>query len=173
MNIDDRTIWMMVVIVFLFMIVVYCLFFIQKMYHKLEIAKTAPKGIDQHQLQLGALERFTLFLERNKIPNLITRLFQSSYSAAEMQQVLTNTIRDEFEYNISQQLYVKPEIWDAITKVKDQNIYIVNQVSSMLPTGATALDLNRKLLELISANPNVTMNTVVLEALQFETKQLL
>jgi hypothetical protein len=173
MNIDDRTIWMMVVIVLLFMIVVYCLFFIQKMYHKLEIAKTAPKGIDQRQLQLGALERFTLFLERNKIPNLITRLFQTGYSAAEMQQLINSSIREEFDYNISQQLYVKPEIWEAITKVKEQNIYIVNQVASLLPAGATALDLNRQLLELINTNPNVTMNTVVLEALQFETKQLL
>jgi hypothetical protein len=170
---DNQTIWLTVVIVALFTALVYSLFFIQKLYHKIDMAKAAPKGVDQKQLQLTAYERLALFTERNKINNLITKLFQSHYSAREMQQLLVSNIREEFEYNISQQLYVKPEIWDAVSKMKEQNIYIVNQVATTLPASANALDLNKHLLELLNANPNVTMNAVVLDALQYETKQLL
>jgi hypothetical protein len=170
---DNQTIWLTVVIVALFTALVYSLFFIQKLYHKIDMAKAASKGVDQKQLQLTAYERLALFTERNKINNLITKLFQSHYSAREMQQLLVSNIREEFEYNISQQLYVKPEIWDAVSKMKEQNIYIVNQVATTLPASANALDLNKHLLELLNANPNVTMNAVVLDALQYETKQLL
>jgi hypothetical protein len=155
------------------MIVVYSLFYIQKMYHKLDLAKSSVKGIDQRQLQLTAYERLALLAERSKLTNLITKLFQSNYSAKEMQQLLTATIREEYEYNISQQLYVKPEIWDAVTKMKEQSIYIVNQVGATLPPNANALDLNKHLLELINSNPNVAMNNIVLDALQHETKVLL
>jgi hypothetical protein len=125
------------------------------------------------KLKIAAYERLTLFAERSKLPNLVTRLFDSNLSAREMQHVMLNSIREEYEHNVTQQLFVKPELWDAISKMKDQNSYIINQLAAMEPMEATALDLNKKILEYNLSNPNGTMNALVLNALQFEMKALL
>ena len=90
-----------------------------------------------------------------------------------MQQVLLQNIREEYEHNLAQQLYIKPEIWEAITKMKDQNSYIINQLAALAPVNATALDLNKKILEFTMNNPDSTMNNLVLDAMQFEVKVLL
>ena len=57
--------------------------------------------------------------------------------------------------------------------MKDQNLYIINQLASMLPASANAMDLNKRILDLTISNPQATMNDLVLEALQFEAKKLL
>jgi hypothetical protein len=125
------------------------------------------------KLKIAAYERLTLFTERVKLPNLVNRLYDGSLSARQMQQVMLNAIREEYEHNVTQQLFVKPELWEAISKMKDQNSYIINQLAAIEPAHATALDLNKKILEYNLSNPKGTMNGLVLDALQFEMKALL
>jgi hypothetical protein len=90
-----------------------------------------------------------------------------------MQSLLTLSIRQEFEHNITQQIYVSAEAWDAVRNYKEQNLLIVNQVGSFLPEEATGNDLNRQLLDLLVQNPKASLQNVVAEALSFEAKKLL
>jgi hypothetical protein len=90
-----------------------------------------------------------------------------------MQQVLLNNIREEYDHNVTQQLYIKPELWEAVSKMKDQNAYIINQLAALAPPNATALDLNKKILDFTLGHPDATMNNLVLDALQYEVKSLL
>ena len=131
---------------------------------------TAP-GFSPVQLQLQAYERLILLTERIALPSLISRLKHDGFSAREMQAMLTESIRHEFEHNITQQIYVSPEAWDAVRNLKEQNIFIVNQVSSFLPPQATALDLNKHLLDMIAQNPKASLHGVVAEVLSFEAKK--
>ncbi len=128
---------------------------------------------ETRQLQLSAYERLALLSERFKLENLISSLYQNGFSAREMQQAMIQTIRQEYAHNITQQIYVSAAIWSAIEKMKDQNIFIVSQLASTLTAEATAMDLNKAILEFTMANPEVTMNKLVLEAVQFEAKKLL
>ena len=125
------------------------------------------------RLTLAAYERITLFTERVKLASLVNRLYDSSLTARQMQQVFLQTIRDEFEHNLTQQLYIKPEIWEGIVKMKDQNSYIINQLAAMEPANAIALDLNKKILEFNHNSPDSTLNNVILDAMQFEVKRLI
>jgi len=125
------------------------------------------------QLQLQAYERLILLTDRIAIPNLITRVNQQGLSVREMQSLLTQSIRQEFEHNITQQIYVTPEAWDAVKNLKEQNLLIVNQVASFLPENATGFDLNKSLLELTGQNPKVSLHNVVAEALSYEAKKLM
>lgn len=125
------------------------------------------------QMQLQAYERLILLTERIALPNLIGRLRHDGYSAREMQSLLTESIRQEFEHNITQQIYVTSEAWDAVRNLKEQNIFIVNQVSSFLPQQASALDLSKHLLEMIAQNPKASLHGVVAEVLSFEAKKLM
>ena len=125
------------------------------------------------QLQLQAYERLTLLTDRIALPNLVNRVNQPGLSLKEMQSLLAQSIRQEFEHNTTQQIYVSAEAWDAVKNLKEQNLLIINQVSSFLPEHATGLDLNKSILELTMQNPKASLHNVVAEALSYEAKKLL
>ena len=124
-------------------------------------------------LKLQAYERLILLADRISIPNLVGRSNQPGLSAREMQSLLTQTLRQEFDYNITQQIYVTPEAWDAVRNLKEQNLLIINQIASFLPAEASGQDLNKSLLELIMQNPKVSLHNVVADALAFEAKKVM
>ncbi len=124
-------------------------------------------------LALGAYERLTLLTERLKLNNLASRLTQSNLTAKQLQQLMLASIREEMDHNITQQLYVKKEIWDALNKMREQNSFIINQIASTLPSDATSLDLSRQLVQFALDNPGATLNQLVLEALRHEAQQLI
>ncbi len=125
------------------------------------------------QLQLQAYERLILLTDRIAIPNLVNRVNQQGLSAREMQMLLTMAIRQEFEHNITQQLYVSPEAWDALRNYKEQNLLIINQVASIMPEHTAGIDLNKKLLEFIVENPKASLQNIVSDALSYEAKKLM
>jgi hypothetical protein len=124
-------------------------------------------------LQLQAYERMALLVDRITLPNLISRTPHDGLSARDMQLVLTRSIRDEFDYNITQQIYITPEIWKAVKNLKEKHLLIINQVTSMMPPNATGLDLNKALLEFIMNDPKNNQHELVSEALGYEAKKLL
>lgn len=131
-----------------------------------------PK-FDSTGLRLQAYERLVLLAERVALPNLISRLNQPGISALEMKIILTENIKHEFEYNSTQQLYVSPVSWDSVRNLKEQNIMIINQVAATLPATASAADLNKKILEVLMAQPNGALHELVLQALNFEAKKIM
>ena len=124
-------------------------------------------------LQLQAYERLILLVERIALPSVISRSNQQGIGLKEMQFVLVNTIKQEYEHNITQQIYVSSEAWEAVRNLKEQNIHIINQVASFLPPDASGTDLNKHLLEMIVNNPKVSLHNVVAEVLSYEAKKLM
>lgn len=125
------------------------------------------------QIQLQAYERLILLVDRIALPNLISRVGKVSMSAKEMQHLLTQNIREEFDYNITQQIYVSPDAWTAIKNLKEQNMLIVNQLANALPPNATGLDLNKLLLQFLMNDKKGTLHEVVSEVLSYEAKKLI
>lgn len=140
--------------------------------HKKEKAAGAPATAAQ-PLQLQAYERLMLLVDRIALPNLIGRTNQPGLNAREMQVLLTHQIRQEYEYNVSQQIYVSPESWEAVRNLKDQNLLIINQISSFLPAEATGQDLNRSILEMLMQSPKASLHNVVADVLSYEAKKLM
>ena len=124
-------------------------------------------------LQLQAYERLVMLAERIAIPNLVSRSNQSGMDARQMQLLLLESVKQEYEYNVTQQLYVSPLAWEAVKNLKDQNMLIINQVGSTLPPEATGLDLNRRLLEFTMSNKKGTLHEIVMEALNYEAKKIM
>lgn len=123
-------------------------------------------------LQLQAYERLALLTDRIALPNLISRLGNPEVNASEMQFLLTKNIKDEFDYNISQQIYVSPEIWNAIRNLKENNLLIIHRVGSSVQSMASAATLNRAILEYLMQDPKANLHEVVSEALSYEAKKL-
>lgn len=124
-------------------------------------------------LQLQAYERLVLLCERISIPNLISRVNQPQATAQEMRVLLLEHIKQEFEYNASQQIYVSKVSWDAVRNLRDQSLLIINQVSNLLPPDARATDLNKQLLEVMMKHDDAALHTIVLDALSHEAKKLM
>lgn len=124
------------------------------------------------KLKLQAYERLTVFAQRAGLGNLVSRMPVSGESAAALHAAIITELKNEYEYNTSQQIYVTPEIWNAVSKLKDQNIYIVNQLAAGLPPEARAVDLSKHIIQ-YSLTQNAELNTIVLDAIQFEAKKLM
>ncbi|MBW0178261.1 hypothetical protein [Sediminibacterium sp.] len=125
------------------------------------------------QLRLQAYERLALLTDRIALPNLISRLGNPDVSASEMQFLLSKHIKDEFDYNISQQIYVSPEVWNAIRNLKEHNLSIIHQVGSTVSSLAPASTLNRAILEYLMQDPKSGLHEIVSEALSYEAKKIL
>jgi len=126
-----------------------------------------------NQLQLQAYERMILLTDRIALPNVISRTNQPGIGLKDMQLLLTQQIKQEFEYNVTQQIYVSADAWEAVRNLKDQNILIINQVASFLPPDASGHDLNRAILEMLAENPKATLHHVVSDVLSYEAKKLM
>jgi hypothetical protein len=149
-------------------------FYIQRKQAKSGFPETTPdKSVASTPLKLQAYERLILLADRISLPNLISRSNQPGLNVREMQNLLVQTIRQEFDHNITQQIYVSPEAWDAIRNLREQNLLIINQVASFLPETATGLDLNKSLLEMVMQNPKASLHHIVSDALSYEAKKVL
>lgn len=131
---------------------------------------TEPEMI---KLRLQAYERITLLAERISFQNLLSRINNSGLSSRQMQMSLIDSIKQEYDYNLSQQIYVSPEVWRAVNNLKEQNIYIVNQLASTLPANASGMDLNKHIVDYLINNSNASLHNIVLEAINFEAKKLM
>ncbi len=141
---------------------------------KKNVPQPAPEqNFNSIPLQLQAYERLVLLTERISLPNLISRLNQPQLSAKELQVLLNENIKQEFEYNATQQIYVSPVAWEAVRNLRDQNMLIINQVANLMPAEARASDLSKQLLEVIMSQNEAALHTIVLNALNFEAKQLM
>ena len=84
-------------------------------------------------IRLQAYERMALFLERISPNSLVLRCYQPGMDLKLLQGVMTKNIRDEWEHNLSQQVYLTPELWAQIREAKDEMVNLVNSAAVSLP----------------------------------------
>lgn len=105
-------------------------------------------------LKLQAYERLTLLCERIRIENLLARLAGISPDPSLLQRSLIVAIQQEFEHNISQQVYVSQSLWKIIGLSKSQTINIITKTGENLPEGATSEDFRMILIHQLSNTEN-------------------
>lgn len=100
-------------------------------------------------IKLQAYERIVLFLERISLESLLVRVSTSDMTASQLHTALLNTIRSEFEHNLSQQIYMSPPAWEIVRNARSNTIKIINSEVEKIPANSTGLALSRQLLERI------------------------
>lgn len=81
-------------------------------------------------IQLQAYERLVLFLERMTPNNLVLRCYQAGMTTQLLKDVMIQNIRDEFEHNLSQQLYISSQAWAYIKNAKEDMINTINSIQA-------------------------------------------
>lgn len=100
-------------------------------------------------VRLQAYERMVLFLERISPDSLIVRCQKPGMTVKELQMTMLNSIRAEFEHNFAQQLYVNNNTWIAVKSARENVVKLINSVAGTCNPSAQAIELSRKLLEVI------------------------
>lgn len=118
---------------------------------KLEVRSRAIETVLPNRLH--AYERMTLFLERMAPQNLLVRLNTTTMPAREFHQMLLAEVRNEYNHNVSQQVYVGEDVWELIKNAKEDLIVTINESASELGEGATSLDLAKKIVEKNMSKP--------------------
>jgi hypothetical protein len=112
---------------------------------KLEVRSRSIETILPNRLQ--AYERITLFLERIAPQNLLVRLNTSAMPAREFHQLLLSELRNEYNHNVSQQVYMSEEVWNMVKNAKEDLVVTINDAASDLGADASSLDLAKKIFE--------------------------
>src|SRR5699024_1742856 len=79
-------------------------------------------------LRLQAYERMTLFLERIRPNKIIIRIKPANDNLLEYEALLINTIEQEYEHNLTQQIYISKEAWSLIVTAKNATIQIIRNM---------------------------------------------
>ena len=121
--------------------------FLQKQFEQKQLEVKQKNAEIITPLRLQAYERMTLFLERITPNNLLLRLGNNGLHVLDFQQLLLHEIREEFNHNLSQQVYISHEAWEKIRQAMNEVVALLNTSASDLSTGAPAIDLSKKVFE--------------------------
>lgn len=126
------------------------------------------------EFRLQAYERLTVFLERMHPRSLLSRMYQPDMRVQEFRYALVNAIKQEFEHNLSQQVYVSSKTWNTVVAVKEQEIAMINQIAETLKPDAAAKQLYQQILDYIMKSDKDELPVgIALEIIRNEAKLVL
>lgn len=80
-------------------------------------------------LKLQAYERMVLFLERISLTKLLIRVSPLAQNKSDYENLLINNIEQEFEHNLTQQIYMSDQCWTIIVTAKNSTIQMIRKVN--------------------------------------------
>ena len=98
--------------------------------------------------RVAAYERMTLFIERITPQNLLVRLNNPDYKARDLQKVLLDEIRNEYNHNVSQQVYMSEDVWNLIRNGKEDLVIMINDAAQSMTPESTGIDLAKKIFQM-------------------------
>ena len=135
-----------------------------------ELKRLSQKEISP--LRMRAYERLALLLERTTPERMLMDINVAEMTPLQLQTHLMRTIRQEYDHNLSQQIYVSDEVWAMIENAQSQMIAFINSIAQQIPADSTALDYAKTLITAYRSNGD-TPNEVALQTLRKEAKTLI
>jgi hypothetical protein len=135
---------------------------------KLEIRSRSIETVLPVRLQ--AYERMTLFLERTAPQNLLIRMNQAGITARDFQKILLEEIRNEYNHNVSQQIYIGEEVWSVIKNAKEDVIININEAAQQVHSDAPSIELAKRIFE-VTMSKNVDPTALALTELKKEIQR--
>lgn len=78
-------------------------------------------------MRLQAYERMTLYMERISLTKLLIRINPLTNNKNDYGNLIIETIEQEFEHNLSQQIYMSDECWTIILTAKNTTIQTIRK----------------------------------------------
>ena len=140
-----------------------------------ETRKLAQIKLDVQKISLPvrmqAYERLVLLLERLQLSGLLLRNNAPGMNSAGFQNALLQSVRDEFDHNLSQQLYVSSLAWEKVKNAREETIKLIHTAASKVDPEASSSELARQILvhdmEIVSSACDQALDFLKAEAREF------
>ena len=126
---------------------------------KMELKVQALKII--MPLKVQAYERFLLYLERVQLPQLVKRVYMPGMEKGTFHLQMIQNVREEFEHNLAQQLYVANSTWTAVVNAKEELVNQINETFEQLKDEEDVSIIAQSLVAI--PNPAVDQAIIVLK----------
>ena len=122
-------------------------------------------------IRLQAYERIILLLERISLKNLILRVSEPNMTVFQLQQAMIHSIREEYEHNLSQQLYISLQSWQLVKNTKDDLINTIDRCASVVDKNANANELAKIIFEYLSGLEKLPVEAAI-DVIKSEIQEL-
>ncbi len=102
-------------------------------------------------LRWQAYERIILFIERIRPHAMLLRLHEPGMDAETLEQRLLEAIREEYQHNVTQQLYVREETWAMVVQLKETTVSLIRQAAAAMAAEATGRALSERVLQHVAS----------------------
>ncbi len=136
--------------------------YLQKDYEKKVLEFKQSKYNITIPMRLAAYERLSLFVERISIPNLLMRVRTDEMSAKELQISMILSLQQEYEHNLSQQVYISPQLWEIIRHAQTEVVNTIHAVAKEMGPSSTASDFQQALFKQLASSEKSAMDTALL-----------
>lgn len=113
---------------------------------QIELKKERQKFFLPNRVE--AYQRAVLLMERINPHSLVMRLHNPGLPAKALQAELLKSIREEYDHNVAQQLFVSPQGWEMVRNSKEETIKIINIAGNQMLATSMGLDLSSKIFEI-------------------------
>lgn len=120
-------------------------------------------------IRLRAYERLVLFLERTTPESILMRFDFNGLSVLQLQQMLVKAVRDEYEHNLSQQIYVSHDAWLLVCNARESIVQLINSCAAQMKADAPAMELAQALLSTYAAAQD-TPTQIAIDRIKNEVK---
>ncbi len=122
--------------------------------------------------RLQAYERLILFLERIEPNQMIPRVHRPAMSASIFKRELQRTVREEFEHNLTQQIYVSSDAWNKLIESRNAVNQLIELASKNVGDNDSAVQLSSAVFDILG-KAGVSPTADAIETLKAEARQLL
>lgn len=104
-------------------------------------------AINKQKLQINAYERLALLCTRIQPDKLALRMQSPTLNVQSLSQALIVGIQQEFDHNVTQQIFVSESLWSIVTLAKEEALYEVMKAGSELEPEEESSHLTQLLLQ--------------------------
>ena len=122
--------------------------------------------------KIQAYERMVIFLERINPNSLVIRVNKNGLNCRQFHLELINTIKSEYEHNISQQVFLSYGAWELVKTAKEEIIKLINISATKVPQDANSSELAMMILNIVAAVEKKMPNEIALEYIKKEIAQI-
>lgn len=135
-----------------------------------ELLKQRQSIFIPHKME--AYQRVILYLERIHPSSLSFRLNNPSLNAHGLQTLMLKSIREEYDHNLGQQMFISSNAWQLVNTAKEETVKLINIVSGQLHDNASSLEFATHLIT-ATAEVKPLPSEIAIEALKAEFQRLM
>lgn len=113
-------------------------------------------------LKISAYERIIVMLERSTPQAMVMRLSPTSSNAAYLHLDLSKALREEFEHNISLQMYVSDECWNKVKRAREETGELYKVAFTRVKADSPASEYAREILHLEATVGNSAIREAIM-----------